>query len=278
MRRFGWVLVLARLLVGRGRRTCDLRDVPDYLLPAPDRRRPGAVGRPLEPASPGAASRSARCSLGFALALASGLRRRGRCCTSCPLRGAVHPLLIASQSVPVVAIAPILVIYLGFGLAPKLLIVALVCFFPITVNALDGLERVDPEYRRMLRTLDADAGRQIFRRVELPWSLPGDLRRRPDRRLLLGRGRAVRRVRRRRASGLVRLDARGTASTPPWSAPRSSCWPLLALALYGVGRAGRAAAVAPWARGRDRLTAGQPFAGESRSGLRGRDDAPTRRT
>jgi ABC-type nitrate/sulfonate/bicarbonate transport system permease component len=84
----------------------------------------------------------------------------------------VQPILIASQSVPVVAIAPILVIYLGFGLAPKVLIVALVCFFPITVNTLDGLERVDPEYRRMLRTLDATRW-QVFRRVELPWSLPG---------------------------------------------------------------------------------------------------------
>jgi putative hydroxymethylpyrimidine transport system permease protein len=79
---------------------------------------------------------------------------------------------VASQSVPVVAIAPVLVIYLGFGLSSKVVIVALVCFFPVTVNALDGFASVDPEYRRMMRTLHA--GRwAIFRRVEFPGALPG---------------------------------------------------------------------------------------------------------
>jgi putative hydroxymethylpyrimidine transport system permease protein len=71
----------------------------------------------------------------------------------------------------VVALAPVLVIYLGFGLAPKIVIVALVCFFPVTVNALDGFEGVDPEYRRMMRTLHADRW-DVFRRVELPAALP----------------------------------------------------------------------------------------------------------
>ena len=79
--------------------------------------------------------------------------------------------MTASQSVPLVAIAPLLVVYLGFGLAPKLVIIALVCFFPITVGAIDGFEGVDPEYRRMMRTLHAsDAA--IFRRVEFPAALP----------------------------------------------------------------------------------------------------------
>ena len=69
------------------------------------------------------------------------------------------------------ALAPLLVVYLGFGLAPKLVIIALVCFFPITVGAIDGFEGVDPEYRRMMRTLHAgDAA--IFRRVEFPAALP----------------------------------------------------------------------------------------------------------
>ena len=54
-----------------------------------------------------------------------------------------------------IAIAPILVVWLGFGIGPKLAIIALVCFFPITVNTLDGLRSVDPELPRMMRTLDA---------------------------------------------------------------------------------------------------------------------------
>ena len=72
---------------------------------------------------------------------------------------------------PVIAIAPILVVWFGFGIGPKLAIIALVCFFPITVNALDGLRSVDPDQVKMMRTLDA--GRwQILRRVEAPTALP----------------------------------------------------------------------------------------------------------
>jgi len=101
--------------------------------------------------------------LGFAFALVLHL--------SPVLRRAFYPLLLASQTVPVIAIAPILVVWLGFGLGPKLVIIALVCFFPITVNTLDGLRSVDPELPRMLRTLDASRI-QILRRVEIPSALP----------------------------------------------------------------------------------------------------------
>ena len=87
------------------------------------------------------------------------------------LRQAFYPLLVASQTIPVIAIAPILIIWLGYGIGPKLAIIALVCFFPITVNALDGLRSVDPDQVRMMRTLDASRG-QILRRVEIPSALP----------------------------------------------------------------------------------------------------------
>ena len=87
------------------------------------------------------------------------------------LRRAFYPLLIASQTVPVIAIAPILVVWLGFGIGPKLAIIALVCFFPITVNTLDGLRSVDPELPRMMRTLDASRS-QTLRRIEIPSALP----------------------------------------------------------------------------------------------------------
>lgn len=87
------------------------------------------------------------------------------------LRRAVYPLLVASQTIPVIAIAPILVVWLGFGIGPKLAIIALVCFFPITVNMLDGLASVDRDAVRMMRTLDASRA-QILRRVEVPAALP----------------------------------------------------------------------------------------------------------
>lgn len=87
------------------------------------------------------------------------------------LRHAFYPVLVASQTIPIVAIAAVLVIWLGFGIGPKLAVVALICFFPITVNMLDGLRSVDPSAVRMMKTLDGGRG-AILRRLELPASLP----------------------------------------------------------------------------------------------------------
>ena len=87
------------------------------------------------------------------------------------LRHAFYPVLIASQTIPIVAISAVLVVWLGFGIGPKLAVVALICFFPITVNMLDGLRSVDPSAVRMMRTLSGTP-RTILRRLELPASLP----------------------------------------------------------------------------------------------------------
>ncbi|HEU4705852.1 MAG TPA: ABC transporter permease [Solirubrobacterales bacterium] len=84
---------------------------------------------------------------------------------------ASYPLIVASQTIPVVVIAPILIVWFGYGLPPKIFIIALVCFFPVTIAALDGLRSVDPEAVKMMRTLDASRW-QRFRRVEAPTALP----------------------------------------------------------------------------------------------------------
>ena len=108
---------------------------------------------------------------GFALSVAAGVAFAVVLHLSPTARRAVYPLLVASQTVPIVVVAPILVVWLGFGIGPKLAIIALICFFPITVNTLDGLGSVDPDLVKMMRTLDA--GRwQTFRRVEGPTALP----------------------------------------------------------------------------------------------------------
>jgi putative hydroxymethylpyrimidine transport system permease protein len=87
------------------------------------------------------------------------------------LRDAVFPLTVGLQAVPVVVLAPILVVWFGYGIWPKVIIVALAVFFPIVVATLDGLRRVDPEAVKMMRTLDASRW-AIFRRVEAPTALP----------------------------------------------------------------------------------------------------------
>lgn len=91
-----------------------------------------------------------------------------------PARKALYPLLVASQAVPVAIMAPLLVIWLGFTILPKLVIVAIVSFFPVVVTTLDALRRIDPEQLKLMRTLDASSG-QVLRWVEAPAALPAAL-------------------------------------------------------------------------------------------------------
>ena len=108
---------------------------------------------------------------GFALSVVAGVAFAVALHLSPALRRAFYPLLVASQTIPIVVVAPILVVWFGFGIGPKLAIIALICFFPITVNTLDGLRSVDTDLIKMMRTLDA--GRwQVLRRVECPTALP----------------------------------------------------------------------------------------------------------
>jgi putative hydroxymethylpyrimidine transport system permease protein len=112
--------------------------------------------------------------LGLALALVAGVAAAIAIHSWEPLRKALLPLLAASQAVPIVVIAPLLVLWFGFDLTPKIVIVALVTFFPIAVNALDGLDSVDPDMRKLLRTLGASRWRSL-RLVEAPSALPATL-------------------------------------------------------------------------------------------------------
>lgn len=109
--------------------------------------------------------------LGIAVALAAGLACACLLHLVPALRRAVLPLLVGSQTIPIVIVAPLLVAWLGFGLAPKLVIIALICFFPLTVTTFDGLAGGDPDLRKLMRTLGASRW-QSFRRVEAPTALP----------------------------------------------------------------------------------------------------------
>ncbi|HWD85062.1 MAG TPA: ABC transporter permease [Solirubrobacteraceae bacterium] len=88
------------------------------------------------------------------------------------VRVAVLPLLIASQTLPIVIIAPLLILWLGFSFVPRLLVIALVAFFPLVVTTLDALEAIDPDLIKLMRTFDASRLR-TFRQIELPAVLPG---------------------------------------------------------------------------------------------------------
>jgi putative hydroxymethylpyrimidine transport system permease protein len=108
---------------------------------------------------------------GFACAVIVGLGFAVAMHLSETVRYASYPLVVASQTIPIIVIAPILVIWFGFGILPKLVIIALICFFPITVATLDGLRSVDPAALKLMRTLDGSRW-QALRRIEAPAALP----------------------------------------------------------------------------------------------------------
>lgn len=87
------------------------------------------------------------------------------------LKSALYPLLILSQNVPTIALAPLLMIWFGFGLLPKIIVITLVCFFPIAVAMMGGLRQTDPTMLSYMRMIGASK-RQIFFKLELPHSLP----------------------------------------------------------------------------------------------------------
>ncbi|MBD2871422.1 ABC transporter permease [Paenibacillus arenilitoris] len=86
------------------------------------------------------------------------------------LRNVAYPLLVLSQNVPIVAIAPILTMLLGWGLLPKAILVGMVCFFPITIAMLSGLENPDPQLRDYFRMIGTGKW-QLFWRLELPHAI-----------------------------------------------------------------------------------------------------------
>jgi putative hydroxymethylpyrimidine transport system permease protein len=109
--------------------------------------------------------------LGLAIAVVAGVAFAVAMHLSRALRDAAYPLLVGSQAIPIVVLAPIFVLAFDYGIGPKLAIVALICFFPITVNVLDGLRAVDPEQLKLMRSFGASRLRTL-RAVELPAALP----------------------------------------------------------------------------------------------------------
>ncbi|HEX5247000.1 MAG TPA: ABC transporter permease [Gaiellaceae bacterium] len=170
MRRAWPPLAFLATAVGLWESVVRLAHVPDYLFPAPTAVVSSLVGD---------ASLLGRATLvtvreivlGYVLAVAVAVAIAVVLHFSAALRRALLPILVLSQTVPTVLLAPILAILLGYGIEPKLVVVAVVCFFPIVVNAVDGLRSADPELVRMMQTLHGDR-LAIFRRVELPGALP----------------------------------------------------------------------------------------------------------
>lgn len=109
--------------------------------------------------------------LGLVVALVLGVAIAAAMDLFSIVRRALYPILIASQTVQILAIAPLLIIWFGFGLLPKVIIVVLICFFPLAVSTADGLASADPDLIALFRAMGASRG-QIWRIVRLPSALP----------------------------------------------------------------------------------------------------------
>ncbi len=109
--------------------------------------------------------------LGMAAATFLGLLLAVMLDISTWVRRAVYPLLVTSQTIPMIALAPLLLIWLGYGLEPKVIVVTLYCFFPIAVAVADGLAGAEPELINLLRSMRASRW-QILRLVRLPGAMP----------------------------------------------------------------------------------------------------------
>lgn len=148
------------------------RDYPVFILPSP------AVvaaefGRALADGSllRHAAATLAEVALGLLAGVSVALLLGYALGKSRTVERMVAPYIVASQSVPIVAVAPLLVIWLGSGLASKVLVVALIAFFPMLISTIVGLRTVDDDLRDLMRSLKATRA-QTFRRLELPAALP----------------------------------------------------------------------------------------------------------
>lgn len=110
-------------------------------------------------------------AIGFTLAILVGTIAAVGIDFSSTVRRALYPMLVASQAIPVVAVAPLLVLWFGFGIVPKALVVALVTFFPITVGWVDGFAATERAASNLLRSMGASRW-QVFRLVRVPGALP----------------------------------------------------------------------------------------------------------
>ncbi len=145
--------------------------IPAYLLPSPAAT-VRAVVDDLSFLGPHLGMTLLETGSGFAVAIAVGLFLGTVMNASILAKDLLYPPLVLSQAVPLIAIAPLVLIWFGFGVLSKILIVAFVCVFPIAVNTYEGFRTVDPAYRELLTTFGASVGDR-YRHLYVPATLPG---------------------------------------------------------------------------------------------------------
>ena len=170
VREYGLPVVAIAGLIGLWELVCRAAKIPVWLLPAPVAivrdtwqwadRIPGHLWVTFY-----------EIVGGFAVAVLVGVPIAVTIVYSPLLRRITYPILLVVQSVPKVALAPLFLIWVGYGPKSNILVAAIVAFFPMVVNTSTGLESVEPELLELTRSLRASA-LKVFWKVRLPWALP----------------------------------------------------------------------------------------------------------
>ena len=145
-------------------------EVPKYVLPAPSGIL-NALYRSREVLLLHTKTTITEAVIGFAAAIVIALFLAGVMNRWKKFKKMFYPVIVISQTVPIIVLAPLIMIWLGFGIMPKISIVVLTCFFPIVISITEGLETVDEDIISMMRVMRASTW-QIFTKVKLPAVLP----------------------------------------------------------------------------------------------------------
>jgi ABC-type nitrate/sulfonate/bicarbonate transport system permease component len=170
LRRYGPAALLLLLAVGAWQAVASLESVDDLTLASPVET-VRAFGDDSGLLLDNAWTTLVEAGLGLAIALAVGVAVAVAMHVAPAFRDAAYPLLIATQAIPIVVVAPLIILAFDYGIGPKIAIAALVCFFPIVVNLVDGLRSVEPDLLKLMRSAGAPRHVTLWK-VELPSALP----------------------------------------------------------------------------------------------------------
>lgn len=164
-----WILFLIVLVIWE--LVVKVKNIPRYILPGPLEIFHSMVAS-YQLLAFHTATTLVEAMLGFVLAIITAFLIAFILNNVRWLNQAVYPMIIVTQTIPIITLAPLFLIWFGWGLLPKIIVVILVCFFPVVISLLKGLNSVDPDLINLFRSMGA--GRLVtFRMVKLPAALPG---------------------------------------------------------------------------------------------------------
>jgi putative hydroxymethylpyrimidine transport system permease protein len=170
MNRAVWIVLSAAFAIGLWQAVVSLTGVPPFILPSPGKVLDTLIGS-RELIAGHAVITMTEVVLGLIAGSALGFATALHLMVSPTARKLLMPIMVFSQAIPVFALAPVLTLWLGYGIWSKIVMTILIIYFPVASSFLDGLQRVEPGYLDLARTMRATPN-QVLTRIRLPAALP----------------------------------------------------------------------------------------------------------